>query len=88
MKNYKEITGQIVGLKRLNNSVNGNPQFLVRIYKIDETIELRTQANAGWVYGITENWLNRWATFKVAGNQRQRLIDIELETPVTFEMAK
>lgn len=51
----ERFNGQIVGLKKLHNSVNGNPKYLVRIYKFDETIELRTATDAGFAYAITEN---------------------------------
>lgn len=75
----KTIYGQIVGLRKLHNSKMGNPKYLVRIYKMDETIELRTKTDAGFVYAITDRWLKQWATFVVQGNQRQVISDMRLD---------
>jgi hypothetical protein len=74
----KMINGQIVNLKKLRNSINGNPKYLVRIYKVDETIELRTATDAGFVYAIDPNWLNKWAVFKIGGDKRQTIRNIDL----------
>lgn len=71
------IHGQIVGMKRLNNSSMGNPQWMIRIYKVDETIELRTGANYGWVYQLNESYLNKWYDFQVSGIQRRAIIDMK-----------
>jgi mRNA-degrading endonuclease HigB of HigAB toxin-antitoxin module len=77
-----QIHGKIVGIKRLNNSLAGNPQWLIRIYKIDETIELRTAANYGYVYQITESeYMDKWCYFQVSGTQRRAIVDITVKEP-------
>ena len=76
----RTITGQIVGLRKLHNSINGNPKYLVRIYKVDETIELRTKSDAGFAYAITERYMKQWATFTISGAQRETITNIKLDS--------
>lgn len=74
--------GQIVKLIKLHNSKNGNPKFLVRIYKFDETIELRTQSDAMFAYAINERYIGRYATFTVSGVKRQVITNITTDREV------
>lgn len=71
------FNGQIVGLRKLNNSVNGNPKFKVRIYKFDETIDVNTATDAGFAYAIYGGYIGKYGTFVVNG--RNQLVDIKVE---------
>lgn len=52
---------------RGNNSVCGNPRY---IFKFDDGTEIKTEANAGWVYGLLpcSSYENTRITFKYTGN--------------------
>ena len=49
------LEGIVVGVHRLKNSLNGNPRYRVFVKPMNfrsETIEYKTEPNAGWIYGI------------------------------------
>lgn len=71
------IHGQLVGMKKLNSSAMGNPQYMFTIYTPAETFEIRTGANYGWVYQLSESYLNKWYDFQVSGIQRRAIIDMK-----------
>jgi hypothetical protein len=52
---------------RGNNSKCGNPRY---IFKFDDGTEVKTEANAGWVYGLMpcSSYENTRITFKYVGN--------------------
>lgn len=70
------IFGQLVSVKRLTNSVNGNPRFKLRIYKMDETIELNTATDASIGYAVTNYKLGDWLTFTIKGVKQKTIIGI------------
>ena len=51
MKKLQYI-GKIEILKRLNNSVNGNPRFLIELLNTDEFITLQTKSDYSYCYNI------------------------------------
>ena len=51
MRTFQYI-GKIEILKRLNNSVNGNPRFLVELLDINEFITLQTKSDCMYNYNI------------------------------------
>ena len=51
MKKFQYI-GKIEILKRLNNSVNGNPRFLIELLDSDNFIELQTKSDYSYNYNI------------------------------------
>ena len=53
MEKYK-LTGKITDLKRLNNSVNGNPRFNIVV----DGVMLTTKSDAAYSYNI-ENLYNK-----------------------------
>lgn len=69
--------GQIVGIRRLNNSRNGNPRYKLRIYKFDETRDFTTVTDAGFAYAIYDGMLNKYAQFVING--RNQITDMSVE---------
>ena len=51
MRTFQYI-GKIEILKRLNNSVNGNPRFLIELLDSDNFIELQTKSDYSYNYNI------------------------------------
>lgn len=70
--------GQIVKMEPVRTTPNGNTQWDVTLYCVDETYKFRTKANAGWAQGISAQWLNRWANVVVSGEKRQIITDVQL----------
>jgi hypothetical protein len=69
---------QVVDYKRLNNSENGNPQYEFTLYKVDETIKLRTAANHMFVYALLpETMVNQWFAFTVTGEKRRAIVNLD-----------
>ena len=50
-----------------NNSLCGNPRY---IFRFDDGTEVKTEADAGWVYGLMpcSSYENTRITFKCIGN--------------------
>jgi hypothetical protein len=68
----------MVGLRRLSNSMNGNPRYRVRIYKIDETIDLVTKSDGQIGYYIDNHKIGEWLNFEVSGIKRQAIVAVTL----------
>lgn len=77
------VYGQLVLLKRLNNSVNGNPRFEACIYTPAETLIFKTQSDNGLNYEIT-NHMNEWGA--VVLNGRNIIIHINFKAPITNDL--
>lgn len=71
------FNGKIVGIRRKNNSVNGNPKFVLRVYKFDETQDFTTATDAGFAYAIYDGMLGKYATFVING--RNQIVDMTVE---------
>lgn len=70
----------ITALKRENNTRLGNPQYTVFLEMPDgEKWQFKTQANAGWVYAITDAWVGKRAEVTVKQYRRYiRIIDMKV----------
>jgi hypothetical protein len=51
MKNVQTVTGTLEILYRMNNSVNGNPRFMIRV----GNVKARTAVDTQIAYGITNH---------------------------------
>ena len=57
-----EIKTKVINVKRLKNSLNGNPKYE---FNFNDVGLLKTPANAGWVYGFsTDTFLNKNVSIK------------------------
>ncbi|MFO7804475.1 MAG: hypothetical protein R6V30_02235 [Paracoccaceae bacterium] len=54
-------TSNLWRMKRLANSKNGNPRYQLTFAN---DVEGKTKPDAGWVYAVSEHWLNQPVTFK------------------------
>ena len=63
--------GWVSYVKRLNNSINGNPRYRVIVgnHRTKKIYVLKTREDEGWVYGI--NWHN------LEGKQIHYTMDVE-----------
>ena len=59
MKYIKKHIGKLRKVKRLKNSLNGNPRFLLAMVDENQNFQLfRTAVDSGLAYSV-ENYLNR-----------------------------
>lgn len=68
--------GQLVGLRRMNNSRNGNPKYVARIYKVDETIDVVTKTDGQVGYYIDNYKIGDWLNFEISGNARKVIVGV------------
>ena len=73
------IHGQMVGLRRLANSRNGNPRYSVRIYKVGETVDINTVTDGQVGYYIDNFKVGDWLNFEVSGAKRRTIVSAVLE---------
>ena len=67
---------QEVGVKRLNNSSMGNPQYEFTLYTPAETLKLKTAANAMFVYALlTDTMVGEWFNVVIQGEKRRSIVD-------------
>jgi len=60
--NQVEIKTKVINVKRLKNSLCGNPKYE---FNFNDVGLLKTPANAGWVYGFsTDTFLNKNVSIK------------------------
>lgn len=62
--------GEIVAIKRLNNSEYGNPRYDVTIYTVAETFTVRTKTDASLGYSITNHKIGTWGMFAINGRNQ------------------
>lgn len=67
-----EHVGQIVGLKRLANSLNGNPQYEITFETPTETFKVHTRPNSPLAYSVTNQWLKQQG--KLLTNGRNQIV--------------
>lgn len=67
-----QSTRKIADLKRLRNSVNGNPRY--RVTFADGTV-VDTAADHGFAFSITEGWIGQQVTVQIGG--RGTIVDLE-----------
>ena len=58
---------------RGKNSINGNPRY---IFTFDDGTEVKTEANAGWVYGLysCSYYENKRITFKYVTRRNSQIM--------------
>ena len=57
-----EIKTKVINVKRLKNSLNGNPKYE---FNFNDVGTVKTPADAGWVYGFsTDTFLNKNVSIK------------------------
>ena len=69
MKYIKKHIGKLRKVKRLKNSLNGNPRFLLAMVDENQNFQLfRTAVDSGLAYSV-ENYLNRDQVVAVESGQ-------------------
>lgn len=58
MEKLQQYNGKIQIVKRLNNSVNGNPRFLIELEDLEHYETVETKSDASYCYNI-ENLSNK-----------------------------
>ena len=48
----EQYNGKIKIIKRLNNSVNGNPRFLIALVDMEGYVEVETKSDSAYCYNI------------------------------------
>jgi hypothetical protein len=63
MNNKQIAIRDCIECKRGKNSIYGNPRY---IFTFDDNTTVKTEANAGWVYGLSscQSYENKRITFK------------------------
>lgn len=82
MKTFK---GQITAVVRVGASTMGNPTYKLRIRVherglFQETVEYKTQNNAGFAYAITSGWAGKFGTFTINEAKTPRITDAKVES--------
>lgn len=69
MKNQKFAT--LKQFKRLNNSINGNPNYEVALLFGDDGYEfMRSSSDSSWCYGISGAWLDKTVAYTTTKSGR------------------
>lgn len=84
MSIIKTIRGEIVGLRKLHNSTNGNPRYSVRIRTHErglyqEVVEYKTATDAGFAYSIYDGYMGRFAEFTLSAHKTPVIRDMKVE---------
>jgi len=62
MKNQK--FAKLVSVERLNNSVNGNPNYKIILDDSSgELIRTRSSSDCSWCYGYSDSWIGKTITY-------------------------
>lgn len=78
------IKGEIVGLRKLTNSRNGNPRYSVRLRKherglFQNFVEYKTATDAGFAYAIYDGYIGKFATATLSNHKTPVITNLEID---------